>query len=568
MTPLLRLYAWMSPRRRRQAWLLLALTLGGSLAELLTIGAAVVFLGFVAEGSPIGVPFVELIPVVPLELAAIGLAVAAILGASLRLMLMWRSQMLVWGLGHELATAIFARALRQPYVAYLQHNSSLTLGGLEKVRIVVSMFLSPLAQGVSALIIAAFVIGAMLLVAPAATLAGGAVAVATYLAISSVVNRRLRRNAEVIASSTNERSRVVQEGLGAIRDILLDRSQPFFEERYRQSDAANRRAQAQNAFIGAAPRFVIEGVAIAAIAMVVGFLGGEPDASFVPMLGVLAIGLQRLLPLLQQIYWSAASASGNMALLRDVMVLLDSPVIPDTAGPRGPGIKGDIALRDIRFSYGPGRGALNGVNLTIATGERVGLTGPSGSGKSTIIDLLLGLLEPDAGAVLVGGRALKAADHPRWQACIGHVPQNVYLIDESVTANICLGVEPKGIDHDRLRRLLDVVDLAELISDLPEGLQTRAGERGVRFSSGQKQRIGIARALYGDPDLLILDEATSALDQVAGRRILSAIAAMKPEMAILIVSHRRSAFTICDRVLEMDQLTETGSMEAEFQASR
>jgi ABC-type multidrug transport system fused ATPase/permease subunit len=212
-----------------------------------------------------------------------------------------------------------------------------------------------------------------------------------------------------------------------------------------------------------------------------------------------------------------------------------------------------LTLRGVSFAYGDGPRVLEAVDLDIARGARIGIVGPTGSGKSSLLDLIMGLLEPSAGAIAVDGRSLDDATRPLWQAQIAHVPQSIYLADDTISANIAFGVRRGAMDEARLRACAEAAHIAAFVAGLPDGYATRVGERGIRLSGGQRQRIGIARALYKQAEVLILDEATSALDDETEAAVIASIMALGPDITLIMIAHRRSTLDGCDRILAVDK---------------
>ena len=316
--------------------------------------------------------------------------------------------------------------LRQPYADYVRGSSSRILSGIDKVHQVVFHILQPVmhcsiaAFSASAIIILLFLIDAL------AASVGALCVVSVYAAVTLFARRRLGAISKTIAQNSTARIKLVQESLGGIRDIILDHSQPLFEEKFRLLDARYRRAQADNFFITAAPRYVIEAVAVVALALVALMFSVRPGgiAQAIPVLGALAIGAQRLLPLIQNAYAGWSQSVGNSQLLLDVLELAEAP--PAETRPRDAAtapvpFESEIVLDAIAYGHGGGAFALEGIDLVIPRGACIGLTGPTGSGKSTLVDLLIGLLEPDSGEIRIDGRSagprqpgrLAGADRPR-----------------------------------------------------------------------------------------------------------------------------------------------------------
>ncbi|MEA3038532.1 MAG: hypothetical protein QOE79_1045 [Sphingomonadales bacterium] len=560
MGALLTLFRLMSGRRRRQFLVTLALMLLGAVAELGTIGAALPFLSLLS-GEPAAGRFARWISWLPVRPEgvlgfALVLMAAAVAAAAVRLMLVWTTQRLVMGIGHDVATAIFSRMLRQPYAEFVRRNSSEVLGSLEKVRDIVGSMLQPAMQGLIAVVLAAAIAALLFVIAPFATIAAAGTVAAAYVAISVAGRRRLRRNSRILAEAATARTKIVQEGLGGIRDIMLDRSQPIFEAKFREIDGRFRRALASNVFISSAPRFLVESAGIVALALIAVAMSVEPGGLVraIPVLGALAFGAQRLLPLIQQAYNGWSLGLGNLQALEDVAVLLSSaPSEGDQATePQPMPFRRKMEFERVGFSYDGAAFTLRDVDVSVARGERVGIVGTTGSGKSTFLDLLMGLLAPDSGAILIDGTPLGPATRAAWQGQIAHVPQSIYLADDSIAANIAFGIPPDRIDHARVEAAAEAARLGPFLAELPERLATRVGERGIRLSGGQRQRIGLARALYKGAEVLILDEATSALDDRTEAEVMESLMGLGRTITLIMVAHRRSTLAGCDRILSIE----------------
>ena len=353
--------------------------------------------------------------------------------------------------------------------------------------------------------------------------------------------------------------KALQEGFGGIRDVLIDQSQPVHVARFARLDNKMRGAHSSNALIGALPRFVIEAMGMVMIAMLALILYSEEGglSTALPVLGALALGAQRLLPLLQQIYAGWAQLKGSGAIFADALDLLKLPLPAEVKSRRliAPmPFNRDISLRDLSFRYSPdGPMVLRNIDITIPKGARIGFIGKTGSGKSTLIDLVMGLLEPSSGAVLIDDQPLGGRNVPSWQVQIAHVPQHIFLSDGTIIENIAFGLEMKEIDEEQVREAARKADIASFIEEQPEGYNTIVGERGVRLSGGQRQRIGIARALYKRSTVLILDEATSALDDATEASVMEAIDRLGRELTVLMIAHRVTTLRSCDVIYRIDR---------------
>lgn len=563
-------YRHLSPRRRVQLFLVLLLMLAGALAEVVTLGAVLPFLGLLADPT-LGAasPFVQqvlgvagrLFGVPPLLAAAILFGGMAFVAGAVRLALTWASYKFVYMVGADLGREIYSRILQQPYTYHLQHNSSETLAAMNKVNMLVMGTLSAAMQMAIACLMSTFIfLGLLWINAPVALAAGGLFA-GLYLASSSYAKRKLTRNSQIIATADVQKNKAMQEGLGAIRDVILDNNHPVYVTQFAQADLAQRHAQATNMVLAGAPKYVIESLGLMLIVGLAYFLASGPRgaAAALPVLGALALGAQKLLPYMQSIYNALATIRGNQAGARGALALLALPVpqVPPTpainSAKRTEGATVPrIELRGVQFQYNAKVPlVLNGVNLQVHAGQRVGFVGTTGSGKSTLIDLIMGLLRPTQGELLVDGVPLCEANMKAWQARIAHVPQTIYLSDTTLAENIALGVPRDLIDMVRLNAAIEQAQLAEVVKQLPDGLNTRVGERGVQLSGGQRQRIGIARALYKQADVLVLDEATSALDSETESDVMDAIYRLHPSMVILMIAHRPSTLKGCVSVVKL-----------------
>ena len=362
--------------------------------------------------------------------------------------------------------------------------------------------------------------------------------------------------------------------MGGIRDVLLDRTQEVFCAVYREADLPLRRAQGNNFFIAQSPRYAMEALGMVLIAVLAYVLTQQSDgiAKAIPILGALALGAQRLLPVLQQAYAAWSNVQGGRASLEDTLTLLDQPM-PDLqtllySSQKLP-FENEITLSNISFRYqSDGQWILRDLDLTISKGARIGFIGTTGSGKSTLLDLVMGLLEQDSGNIYIDNQPLTSHNRGAWQAHIAHVPQTIFLSDSSIAENIAFGVPKHLIDFERVKNAAKQAQITQLIAGWPEAYSTFVGERGVRLSGGQRQRIGIARALYKKADVIIFDEATSALDNETEESVMQAIHDLENQdnnaLTILIIAHRLSTLKNCTQVIELAQgrIARIGSYES------
>jgi ABC-type multidrug transport system fused ATPase/permease subunit len=526
----------------------------GSIAELVTIGAVFPFLALLTGRSAGGWAHLPLPRISSAATAAGVLIAAALIAAVVRLGLLWITQRMVAGFAHDIARSMFARMLRQPYADYVRRNSSEAIAAMEKVRDVAGQVLHPIMQGATATVMALCIGLFLFLLSPGAAAGAGVSLAIVYLAISRITRDRLHANSRILSANATERVKIVQEALGGFRDIILDRSQPVFEDAFAAADARFRRALSANAMVAQGPRFAVEAAGIVAIALVALWMSAAGGiVAAIPVLGALALGSQRLLPLLQQAYLGWSATLSNRQALADIAAMLNVRTLEEApAGTAKLPFRDSLALCGVSFAYEGGAPVLQGADLVIARASRTGIVGPTGSGKSTLLDLIMGLLEPSSGEIRVDGRALDGATRPLWQAQIAHVPQSIFLLDDTIAANIAFGVRPGAIDMDRVRACAEAAHAGGFIGALAKGYETPVGERGIRLSGGQRQRIGIARALYKGAAVLILDEATSALDDATESAVIDSIMALGNDITLLMIAHRRSTVAGCDRIVRVE----------------
>jgi ATP-binding cassette subfamily B protein len=523
----------------------------GALAEMLTIGAVLPFLALAAQiDAVVPAAFADALARLggsPVAGAAMLLIAAAFAAAGIKLLVSWSSQRFVNLVGSDLAAAVFGRRLRLPYLEQVGRNSSSTLDHVEQVQRVVNYLLLPAMHGLAAAVIALFVAGFLIFIDPIAAGIGAAAAALVYACVTFAIRPLLRRNSAEMAATAAERIRIVQEALSGIRDILLHRSQDAAEARFRPIDRRIRRAQGLNAFLSRFAKYPIEAAGIAALALITLAMSLRPGGLVpaIPTLGALALGAQRLLPLMQQVYFGWSQTVGHFESFRAVIAeaAAPMPVAPPAAAPLAAFERLEFA--DVGFAYPGDRPALKQVSFELLRGEHVGIVGETGSGKSTLVDLVMGLIEPDEGRILLDGQALDSATRAAWQAAIAHVPQDPFLADDSLAGNIAFPLAASEVDPTALAEAVRLAELEPFVGGLPRKLDTKVGERGVRLSGGQRQRIAIARALARRPRVLVLDEATSALDEATEARLLDNLAGL----TLVTVAHRPSSLARCDRIL-------------------
>jgi ABC-type multidrug transport system fused ATPase/permease subunit len=567
-----RLLRQVPPRRKRQLLLLLAATLAGAVAELLSLGAVLPFVAVLADPAKAarnahlarvmeatGVTVAELPTLVSLVFAAL-----ILLAIGARLLLLRVNIRFSNALGAELGEALYARTLRRPYLFHVSRNTSQIIGSMNKVARIITGYVQPLLTGAAAAVVACAIVALLVAIEPLVALLGATLFGGCYLVIAQWVRRRLRHDGIVVAAANDERIQVMQEGLGGIRDVILDRAQDIYARRFSGIERRFRDAQARSQFHAGFPRLAVEAIGML---LLVGFAiaatrRGHALATLLPTVGAFALGAQKLMPLLQQVYAGWSAAINSQPSVDDVLDLLDFEPLPSSSADIP--FRSAIRLERVDFAYDGGDApttVLHGIDLVIRRGEKIGIVGSTGSGKSTLVDIVMGLLPPSVGVLRVDEVAVTAANADAWQRHIAHVPQAIYLSDASIAENIAFGCAPEQIDRERLEAVARIACIHEHVAALPQGYATVVGERGVRLSGGQRQRIGIARALYKQVDVLVLDEATSALDDQTEREVMRGIFAAAADTTVIMIAHRLTTLRDCDRILHLGGgriLRETG----------
>ena len=565
---LTRLWRHISPRRRRQFGLLLILMLLASFAEILSIGAVLPFLAVLTAPERVfehvGMqPIIQMFGLTGPEQLVLPLTIAfgaaALIAGTMRLLLLWVNTRLSFATGGDLSINIYRRTLYQPYLVHCARNSSEVIGGIsEKANSVIKNIILPALTLVSASVILIAILMALLLVEPVIALVTFGSFGMIYVFLIRLTRKKLLLYSQCTARESVQVIKSLQEGLGGIRDVLIDGSQAVYCQIYRNANLRLCRAQGNSTFIGWGPRYGVEALGMICITVLAYILVQKTNdiTNVIPVIAVLALGAQRSLPAFQQVYGSWVNIQNGQAALQDVLNFLDQPM-PDYADQPPSKLlpfEQSISLKRLAFRYDPQAPyVLKQVNLTIAKGSRVGFIGTTGSGKSTLLDIVMGLLPPTDGILEIDGQAIASGNQRAWQAHIAHVPQAIFLADSTVQENIAFGVPMDQIDHERVKQAAQQAQIADSIEGWPKQYQTYVGERGVRLSGGQRQRIGIARALYKQADVIIFDEATSALDSETELAVMQVIERLSKDLTLLITAHRLTTLKNCTQIVELSE---------------
>ena len=492
-----------------------------------------------------------------LLILTVAFALAALISGAMRLLLLWVSTRLSFAAGADLSISIYRRTLYQPYAVHVARNSSEVINGIStKANTVIYNIIVPIATLISSSIMLIAILLALLSVDPIIAFSAFGGFGIIYAVIIKLTQKKQLINSQCIARESTQVIKSLQEGLGGIRDVLIDGSQAAYCHIYRNADSPLRRAQGNSSFIAQSPRFGVEALGMMLIASLAYAMASQPDGihKAIPVLGAMALGAQRLLPVLQQAYSSWSQIQGGQISLKDTLELLDQPlpqyVDQPTCKPLS--FAYQINLQNLSFRYTTQTPfILNNLNLCIIKGSHIGFIGVTGSGKSTLLDIIMGLLQPTLGTLQIDNQPILINNQRSWQAHIAHVPQAIYLADSTIEENIAFGVPLQSIDFERVKQAAQKAQISDIIETWPKKYKTYVGERGIRLSGGQRQRIGIARALYKKADVIIFDEATSALDNDTEQAVMASIETLGKDLTLLIIAHRLTTLKNCDYIVEL-----------------
>lgn len=472
----------------------------------------------------------------------------------------WQARIQMTFLGRSqvfYAGRLFAEYLHKPYLYHLDHNSVLLLRNISSgvlavfSKMVVALF-ALFAEIVTALVI----FGLLVLLDPVVSLAVAVLFGFLMYGVLRLFRKKIARQSEDRNKYLAAYMKWINQGLGSIKETKILRKEYFFLREFDKSYTTFSRSNSNFLFLNQLPRLCIEAIVVSALLLLIiaKIALGTAPVDIVPLLGVLALAAFRLMPCAHRTILFLNDIKFNLPAFRDLEAdLLASrqreqqgkPLLFQSAGEKMP-FDREILVENLGFKYPSGRSeVLSDVSFKIPKGSFVGIIGASGAGKTTFVDILLGLIAPDTGAIKADG--VDISNNLRgWQSNLAYVPQNIYLVDGSIRENIALGISTDKINEERLAHVIRMAELDKFIAGLPDGVNTSVGERGVRLSGGQKQRIGIARALYGEPEILVLDEATSSLDSKTEKSITKAILNLKGQITIVAVAHRLSTLENSD----------------------
>jgi len=478
---------------------------------------------------------------------------------------------------HSWSCRLIRNYLHQPYDWFLsQHSGTLGASVLHEINQLVHGVLFPAIQLVSNGLVTVFLLTLMFAVDPVLAMSVALVLGIVYVALFIFLRRYIHRMGEQSRIATRERFKVAQEAFGGVKDVKVAGLEDVFVERYRVPSLRLTRTEVTIKMMAELPSFIMQALILGGVmAMLLYFLasrGGLQEA--LPVFSLYVFAGYRIMPSLQSIYRFLSNIRYNAPVLETLHpdlqlmqrnVLASSANVDESSEIEYLGLSEILQLNNIYYCYpGADKHALKDVSMKIQARSTVGLVGPTGSGKTTLVDMILGLLQPESGEISADGKQITPALRRAWQRSIGYVPQHIYLSDDPISSNIAFGIPKNQIDHDSVERAAKAANMHEfVINELQYGYDTLVGERGVRLSGGQRQRIGIARALYRNPDILILDEATSALDNLTEQAVMDAVYNLGKKKTIILIAHRLSTVRECDAIfyLEKGQVIAAGTYD-------
>ena len=573
-----KVYILARPYGRRKLVIVTGFSFAQGLFQVFGVTSIFPFLALAADparlrNSQFGTKFLELFPPMDdarlLVFAAIFAIVMLLLANGVNLAAEFVRTRYAHQFGHWLRVRLLRQIASRPYTDFLQVNTGVLVKKvLGDVTGYTTGVLLPLLDSLARIATIVLLVATLFLVHPQIAIAASLGLSLFYVAVFNILGGYRTRISQGLKEAFRGTYTEVQQLLGGIKPVKVHRAEETFIARFATHSARNARLQAWTAILGNGPRYLIEPLAFGGLVGVVLVYAahGQDLIAILPNLGVMALAGYRLLPALQLLYGQITQLTTQRHTLEEVFD--EFLAAENAAGKDAESADGRltaperlrweqaVTLENLTFQYpGAEKPVIDRLSLTIPKNSSLGIVGTTGCGKSTVVDLILGLHVPSSGRILIDDTPLGPHNRRDWRGGIGYVPQEIFLIDDSVAANIAFGLPKETIDPAALERAAAAAQIIDFIRDeMPNGWDTLVGERGVRLSGGQRQRIGLARALYHQPDLLVLDEATSALDSETEDGVMQAIASLSGQITMLVIAHRLHTVEVCDHRLDLTQL--------------
>ena len=562
------LWSQLGRKRKFQVTLLLLLMILSSIAELVSLASFVPFLTIIS--NPEGIWKIDFINNYAdflkinnnfdlLLIFTIIFLFTSLTAGLIKLTNIWLNQRIVSSIGSDLSIKAYELTLYQPYEVHIRNNSSNLISALSTHIDLTQYLIGFTLQLITNIFISIGILGGILLVNWKIALVSGIIIGGSYLLVLSKTKSIIIRNSKFITKSINKQVKILQESLGGIRDIILDGSQETFKKIYSENDKPRRLRQANNQYFQQFPKSILESITILLVSFICIFflINSDNKSELFTILGTLALGIQKLLPAFQQIYSSWVGIKTNTFSAEEILNLLRPTKYNFKNNTNFKKIKFNklFELKNITYSYESNNTIFSNLNIKVNKGEIIGIIGETGTGKSTLVDLIMCLIKPDKGILSIDGVNLYE-DYSEykiqsWRNNISHIPQNIFLSDATISENIAFGITKSLIKQNRVREVAKLAQIHLFIENNLGGYDQLVGEKGIKLSGGQVQRIGIARALYKESPLLIMDEATSSLDIKTEKKIIKSILNLENKPTIIMISHRYDTLLNCDRIIKI-----------------
>tara|TARA_B100000989_G_scaffold298905_1_gene290924 strand:+ start:20329 stop:22074 length:1746 start_codon:yes stop_codon:yes gene_type:complete len=560
-----KLFQFISKKRKIQYIFLFFFSIISSFAETMSIGAVFPLIALISSPETMMDIFLveylvkyydfnynELIIFI-----AVSFGVLALLSGLIRIFVNYISLKINYLTCYDLFINIYSNILFQSYEYHVSHNTSEIISIITQKVYAIVTILTNVVNMLIYLITLSFILLILFYIDVKTTVFAMGFFLFFYFFIAIAFKRKVIKNSDILKEDQRLSVKAVQEGLGAIRDVIVDKTHQFYLNIYKISISKVLNATAQSLFIAQAPRFLLESLGLVFLSIIIVFTTNNDEVKFLtllPILATLAVAAQKILPMINSIYQSHTMNVYNSKMLEEAIIILNLKNDQGKIEYKKKEIvfKKNIEIQNLNFRYKSSQdNQFTSINLKINLGDRIGLMGGSGTGKSTFLDLLMGLLHPTNGEISVDGENIKS-NLISWQKNVSHVPQFIYLSDNTLAENIAFGVEKNQIDMKKVKLAAYQAQISEFIESKPEKYHAFVGERGIRLSGGQRQRIGIARALYKNTKLIIFDEATSALDLNNESKIMDTIYNLDKKITIIIATHRSSTLSKCNKIYKFE----------------
>jgi len=562
---ILSLYNWLSKKRKNQFFLIIFFSIIVSILEMIAIGSVVPFVSSIlSSDSSFGLKFIQFLKsfltvnnkeelIIILALVFVLFSIITGFCRSILIYAVSRYSNIILA---EMATSIYSQKLNEPFLRFISNSSDKLISLISSKLFQVYDLINGILLIITSTILFISIMVILLFIDFQLTMISLIIFGTLYLLVVLSFRRMIMKNSRTISQNQTLMVKSLQEGIGSIRDIILDSNQEIYTKSFSELVFERGIKVAINDVVAQSPRFLLETVGIILISTFLFFSGSKNGVlALFPVLSALALGAQKIMPLMNTVYVNYSTVVSNSHQLNEAVKILNEMKKDLFKASKKEDLlfEKKIVLKDVYFQYNDNSPLiLRGINFEILKGSKIGIIGNTGRGKSTLLDIIMSLLNPTSGYIFIDDKLLKNENLQAWRKKITHVPQDIFLINGTILENVTLTLKKDDIDIKKVIRSLEISGILDLIETLPNKLDEVIGERGVKLSGGQKQRIGIARALYRKSDLIILDEATNALDLYTEKKIIDQIINNYKHKTILMVSHRIDTLKNCDKVFKLE----------------